>query len=307
MSTSQIRKTKPQSFFNLLNVVYCLGAIIVFYALINLEMFAYSSHGSHGLLYVSLSYALVLGSVGIYCWKVKKKEMIGGLAIFLCLALVPLIAYGALDVLGWSFDEGPGDYLSFNSLIKSGWLAVELFTILLTLIAIYFFRFPLFTVVLYPVLWFACCIDIFPDILSNIEAPEDVVLGEWISVVLGLVIVAIAFWKERKVKTAFVAWEYFFGMLAFWLGITFIIYESELSNALYGLINIGLIILGPVLNRTIFTAFGGIGLANYLGQLAYRFLGNTALFSVVLTIIGLAVLGLGIVLQRYMRSKSLKS
>ena len=160
MDASQNHRSKIRSFFNPLNVIYCLGAIIIFYSLINLEIFAYSSHGSHGLFYVSLSYASILGSVGIYCWKVKKRQMIGGLALFLCLGLVPLIAYSMLDLLGWSFDDGPGEYLSFNSFIHSGWLIVELATILLISIAIYFFRFPMFTLILYPVLWFACCMDI---------------------------------------------------------------------------------------------------------------------------------------------------
>ena len=93
------------------------------------------------------------------------------------------------------------------------------------------------------VLYGYCSLDV-----TEIGVPEHS-LAEWISVVLGLVIMAIAFCTERKEKTRFVAWEYFFGLLAFWLGITFIIYahESELSNALYGLINIGLIVLGPFL------------------------------------------------------------
>lgn len=298
MLTSQ--KNQHRSFFNLLNVVYCLGAVVVFYTLINLEMFVHSTHGSHGLLYVSLAYAVISGSAGIYLLKVKKRQMVGGLFLFFCLVLFPVIAYAFLDLLGWNFDDEPGEYVSLVSFLQSGWLAFELSTILFTSVTIYFFRFPFFTLILYPVLWFACCIDIFPYLLFKIGVPE-LSLEEWVSIFFGIALIGIAICKDRKGKSSFVPWEYFFGLLTFCFGISLIMYESELSYFVYCLINLVLIVLGPLLNRMIFIIFGGIGLANYLGQLAFRFLGNSVLFSIVLGSVGLAILSLGIILQRRMR------
>jgi hypothetical protein len=74
--------------------------------------------------------------------------------------------------------------------------------------------------------------------------------------------------------------------------------DRELDKFLYGLLNLGFVFLGAVLQRRIFTVCGGLGFAGYLGYLSYKIFKDSLLFPVALTVIGLAVIALGIWWQR---------
>jgi uncharacterized membrane protein YccC len=75
--------------------------------------------------------------------------------------------------------------------------------------------------------------------------------------------------------------------------------DSELGRFMYLCINVALIVVGAVLSRRVFAVFGGLGIASYLGYLAYRVFSDSLLFPFVLTVIGLAIIYLGILWQRH--------
>ena len=66
----------------------------------------------------------------------------------------------------------------------------------------------------------------------------------------------------------------------------------------YCLINIGMIGLSLFLNRRIYAVFGAIGVATYLGYLASEVFKEVIMFSFALSAIGLAVIGLGLLINR---------
>ncbi|MGV2837528.1 DUF2157 domain-containing protein, partial [Pseudomonas shirazensis] len=68
---------------------------------------------------------------------------------------------------------------------------------------------------------------------------------------------------------------------------------SEWGKAMYGLINLGLMGLAVLLRRPIFMVFGAMGVAAYLGYLSYQVFADSLLFPLLLTLIGLGVIGLG--------------
>ena len=53
-----------------------------------------------------------------------------------------------------------------------------------------------------------------------------------------------------------------------------------------------------MLSRRAFAVFGGIGVSGYIGHLAWRVFQNSALFPFVLSLVGFAVIWLGILWQR---------
>ncbi len=295
-------KTSQTKRFNLLNVIYYLGALIVFYALITFASEGYSTYGVYGLFFISIAYAIFFCSIGIYFWKVKQWHVVGGLSLFLSLSLVPLITYAGQDIIGWWPGDCPGDYPDFYAFIRGGWLMMELSTIVVVLVAMYFIRFPFLTVILYVTLWFMS-MDIVPFLMMYTGMQLES-LDELIAIVFGLCIIGIALWIDRKTKEDFAFWAYLIGVLSFWLGITMIDYTTEWEYFGYCVVNVFMVLLGPILKRLVFVIFGAMGVISYLGMLAYRCFATSSLFPLGLSIVGLGVIALGLALQRY-RSKHL--
>jgi hypothetical protein len=75
--------------------------------------------------------------------------------------------------------------------------------------------------------------------------------------------------------------------------------DSELNKFIYLCINLMMIVVGTMLSRRVFAVFGGLGVAGYLGHLAYHVFKDSVMFPLVLTIIGLGVIYLGIIWQRH--------
>ena len=73
---------------------------------------------------------------------------------------------------------------------------------------------------------------------------------------------------------------------------------SEFGKLLYCLINLGLIGLAVLLRRPLFMVFGALGVAGYLGYLAHDVFEDSLLFPVVVSLIGLGVMGLGLFYQK---------
>ncbi len=59
-----------------------------------------------------------------------------------------------------------------------------------------------------------------------------------------------------------------------------------------------MILIGAVLGRRVFAVFGGLGIAGYLGHLSYRVFKDSLVFPFALSLIGLAIIWLGVIWQR---------
>jgi len=57
--------------------------------------------------------------------------------------------------------------------------------------------------------------------------------------------------------------------------------------------------VGVILVRRVFVVFGAIGSCGYIGHLAYDVFKESVLFPIVLTAIGLGIIYIGIVWQKY--------
>jgi hypothetical protein len=74
--------------------------------------------------------------------------------------------------------------------------------------------------------------------------------------------------------------------------------HSELVLVLYLILNIFLMVLSILLQKTIFMILGAIGTFIYLGHLAYTIFGDTILFPIALCTIGLVLIYGGILFQK---------
>jgi hypothetical protein len=125
-------------------------------------------------------------------------------------------------------------------------------------------------------------------------------LRKIVSVYFGLAMTLLAFWVDMRSRDSrdYAFWLYIFGVLTFWGGLSSMSSESELSKLAYCGINVVLILIGAVLGRRVFAVFGGLGVAFYLGYLSQKVYKDSLLFPFALTLIGIAIIYLGVLWQR---------
>jgi hypothetical protein len=70
------------------------------------------------------------------------------------------------------------------------------------------------------------------------------------------------------------------------------------GKALYCLLNVGLLLLAVILVRRIYAVFGAIGISLYLGHLADVVFKNSLMFPFALSLIGVAVIAIGLLYHR---------
>jgi hypothetical protein len=69
--------------------------------------------------------------------------------------------------------------------------------------------------------------------------------------------------------------------------------DSEVGMFIYFLINVAMLLFGAVIGRRVYTVFGALGIAGYLGHLSYKVFKDSLVFPVALMLIGLGVVWLG--------------
>jgi len=105
-----------------------------------------------------------------------------------------------------------------------------------------------------------------------------------------------AFWVDLRSRHGkdYAFWLYLFDVIAFWGELSSLSSDSELNKFLYLCINLLLIFIGAVISRKVFVVFG---VAGNLGHFAYDVFKNSMLFPFALSLIGIAIIGLGILWQ----------
>jgi hypothetical protein len=121
-------------------------------------------------------------------------------------------------------------------------------------------------------------------------------VSQWFG--LGMILLAwlVDVWRARHGNFAF--WLHLFGILTFWGAVTSSHSDSEIAKAIYGAMNVGLILLSVFLGRRVYAVFGALGLALYLGHLAEKVFRDSLLFPFALSLIGIAIIAAGLVYHR---------
>ena len=122
-----------------------------------------------------------------------------------------------------------------------------------------------------------------------------------VSMYFGLAILLMAFWIDIRSRHTldYAFWLYLFGVITFWGGLSSQTSDNEVSKFIYFCINLLMMVAGVMLMRRVFVIFGTIGSLFYLGHLSWSVFKNSAIFPIVLTIIGFLFIYLGTLWQKY--------
>lgn len=280
---------------DLSRLLYYFGAMIVIIAMGWFVNEAWERFGGGGMLAIAVAYMLVFIFIGSVLWRKEDLQVPGGLFITMAVCLIPLAVYGFQKWTGWWVVDAPGQYSDFFSWVSGSWFFMEACTIIGGCIALKFFRFPFLTAPLFFALWFMS-MDVTPLIFGNSENLWDDRL--WVSIGFGIVLLIVAYVTDLTTKEDFAFWGYLFGVITFWTGLSILDSTSELDKFFYFLINIGLMLLSVVLQRSVFLVFGSIGVLIYTTSLFYRYFSNSVLFPVVLSLIGVLVVFAGMIYHK---------
>lgn len=288
--------------FNFANVAYYFGALIVISAMTWFISLAWENFGGAGIFFIACIYALGFSLTGKTLYFKQNLQIPGGLLFTMAVGMTPLAVYGLQRWTGFWLQGDPGVYRNFYEWIKGSWFFMELGTILAGLIALRFVKFPFLTAPIAFSLWFIS-MDLTPLIFGENEYSykQRALVSLW----FGIACLLIAYFIDLRTKRSqgdFAFWLYLFGLMSFWFSLPFLGKGREWDWFLYGLTNLGLMILSVFLKRRVFIVFGGIGVFAYLSHLSYRVFADSALFPFALTVLGLGIIYIGVLYQRHYKN-----
>jgi hypothetical protein len=306
--SSFLANRKPDSTsprFDLTHVLWYVGALIIIGAMGLFTNDAFNRMGGWALTACGTAYAVVASLAGHYLWTKKSLRIPGGLLIAVAVSMVPMIIYGIQDALDlWRFAQGdPGEYHNFYPYINGSWIYMEIATVIVAALAAYFYRFSFILLIAAVALWFFSmdvAVWFVRSPLGTYDYNYDFSTRRFVSIVVGLIVI-IASWAmdlKRRGGSDMAFWLHIAGVAAFWGGLTLSDGGTELEKFAYLLINVGLLGLSLFLDRRVYAVFGGLGIATYLGQLAFNTFKDMILFSFALSAIGLLIIFLGLMLHK---------
>jgi MFS family permease len=280
--------------FSFVHVLYYLGCVIAVGAMSLFMTLAWSRLGGWGGFVTACFYILLF--LALTHWFSSRKGLYipAGIMATLAVVTVPLAIFSLQTALGhW---DGR-NYRDYHVWIDWRWIFIEFATLAAGAIMLWRYRFPFMVMPIAVTLWYMS-MDFVPFLYGPDYFNWDI--RKWVSLWFGLATVAFAFLVDLRSRDSrdYAFWLYLFGVLAFWGGLSLMRSDSELNKAIYCAINVVMILTGAVLGRRVFAVFGGLGVAFYLGHLSYKVFKDSLLFPFALTLIGLAVIAVGVMWQR---------
>ena len=283
--------------FNLVHLVYYLGALIVISAMTWFMTEAWDRYSDSGILVTASAYGCLFILAGKHLWNKPGFRIPGGLLYSLAVCMTPLIMYGIERTTGFWPQTVPG---------FSGWVSpevrlyrypLEFATIAVGLITLRYVRCPFLTIPVMAFLW-ALTLDVVSYAVGQPQLTELYI--QWTAIGFGLALLVGAYLLDRRTKEDYSFWIYPGGLYALWAGLTFMRFETEFGEFVYLMINLSLMCCAILLSRRIFFGFGTLGVFVYLAHLAslYR---DSLIFPLALSGLGMGIIFLGVQYQRHRR------
>jgi hypothetical protein len=290
--------------FSFTNTLYYFGGMVAIGAMSLFMTLGWQSFGAWGLALIGAGYLLACLLVADHLKK-RSLPVPAGILATLAVVLVPLVVWSVQHGLGQWPPGGLSSYSAYHTHINWRWLTLEFATLMAGVVMLWRYRLPFMVMPIAVTLWYMN-MDVAHALWTD-AGQWDWKLTRDVSLVFGIATVFIALWVDVRCRRAtapewrqdYAFWLYLFGTVMFWGGLSLHDSDSELGKAVYCLINVALVFAGAALGRRVFTVFGGLGVAMYLGYLSYKVFGDSLMFPFALTLLGLGVVALGIWWQRH--------
>lgn len=289
--------------FSFGHVLYYFGGMLAIGAMSLFMTYGWALLGAWGSAAIATAYLFGAWRVARHLHS-RNLFVPAGILATLAVCLVPLVVWSVQVGLGLWPEGGTSGFGAYHRDINWRWLTLELATLAAAVVMLRGFRLPFMVMPVAVTLWYLSL-----DLCHMLMQSEgfDWQFTRDFSLVSGLFVCALAVWVDLRCRLAtrpqdrqdFAFWLYLFGAVMFWAGLSLRHSDSEVSKAIYCLINVGLVFWGAAINRRVFTVLGGLGVAIYLGYLAARVFQDSLAFSFVLSLLGLGVVALGVWWQRH--------
>ncbi|MBR0899676.1 hypothetical protein JQ616_32395 [Bradyrhizobium tropiciagri] len=300
-SSGKAGEASPTAKFDAAHVLWYAGALIVIGAMGLFSTLAFTQMGGRALTVCAIAYAVGFTVAGHHLWYDKNLRVPGGLLIAIAVSMAPLAVYGIQDELGWWGKFGkPGTVQDFYVWVKGSWIFMEIATVAAGAVALRYYRFAFIVAIMSVALWFMS-MDLAPWFSGTAYA--DFEMRRRVSIWFGLAVLAVAWIVDYRSRNGdFAFWLHLFGLMAFWGGVSASEGSTELSKAVYCLLNVGLIVIAVILMRRAYAVFGAFGICLYLGHLADVVFKDSLWFPFSLSLIGIAVIAAGLLYHRNERA-----
>lgn len=288
--------------FTFSHVLYYFGGMLVIGAMSLFMTLGWDAFGAWGSAVIAGLYLAGALKVASHL-QARGLNIPAGILATLAVCLVPLLVWSVQMGLGLWPPGGDHTFRAYHVHINWRWITLELSTLAAAVVMLWAYRLPFMVMPVAVTLWY-----LNMDVAHALMQKDgfDWAFTRDVSLVFGLATCALAVWVDVRCRLAtdprdrqdFAFWLYLFGTLMFWCGLSMRESNSELGKALYCLINVGLVFWGAAINRRVFTVFGALGVAGYLGYLSSRVFHDSLGFTFALTLLGLGVVAFGVWWQR---------
>ncbi|APW43590.1 hypothetical protein [Rhodoferax saidenbachensis] len=289
--------------FGFVNVLYYFGGLVAIGAMTLFMTLGFQAMGPTGLLLIGLAYLVACLKVADH-FKARGLLVPAGILATLAVILSPLAVWCVQHLLGLWPPGGSDSYRAYHTIISWRWMTLEFATLATGVVMLWRYRLPFMVMPIAMTIWYMSM-----DVANGLMQQEgfDWEFSRDVSLVFGIATCCIAMWVDMRSRRAqeaewrqdFAFWLYVLGAIMFWGGLSWRDSGSEIGKFVYALINIVMVLFGAAIGRRVFTIFGALGVAGYLGYLSHRVFEDSLLFPFALTLLGLAVVALGVWWQRH--------
>jgi len=303
---------KPR--FSGTHILYYLGGLLAISASSLFTTLAVEAMGMSALLGLTLLYGAC--AVGAAIWFEKRGLGIpAGIFATLAIALTPLAVFALQHVLGFWVNAGHAQhYQDYHRWIDWRWILMELSTLLVGVLMLKRFRYPFLVLPIAMTLWYLG-MDVVPALIMQADMENNSwmsgtawELRKQITLVFGLTMLLVAFFIDLRSRHSkdYGFWLYLFGLLTFWGALSSMGTGALSGKLIYLAINTALVFIGAVLVRRTFAVFGGFGMMLAIGDLSRHFFHDSFAFVAVLTLLGFALIGIGVWWSKHEQELSTK-
>ncbi|MFJ2984221.1 MULTISPECIES: DUF2157 domain-containing protein [unclassified Pseudomonas] len=280
--------------FQLAHIAFYFGALLIMAAMGWLLTVAWMGIGDWALLAIAMLYIALLTLFALNLQR-RQQPIAAGVLAAVAVSIVPLAVFAIERLTGWwPLDDRQTAYHQYYTYVQGGWLVMEAATVVAGLLMLRVIPYPFIVMPIAVALWFMS-MDLSEWVYGSPFSWEQ---RRTVSLWFGLGLLLVFLLVDGRTREDYAHWGYLAGLAAFWGGLTMMESDSELGKALYCLINLGLMGFAVLLRRPVFMVFGALGVAAYLGYLSYEVFAESLLFPVVVTLIGLGIIGLGLGYQK---------